>query len=123
MDLTVEKVIRISNDYNYVSKRLETVCKCIKEEAWRGELPGIPQYSLWNFRHGEVDYDTWGIIPASENEGAKIMVAAWNGNTTEPFDNSSVMIPFEFINMDEDELLKLLRGETDEHCQDSKSSD
>lgn len=114
MDLTVETVLRISKEYNYVSKRLEAVCKCIKEEAWRGELPGIPHYSLWNFRHGEVDCDTWGILSRPKPEEAKIMIAAWNGNSTEPFDNSSVMIPFEFINMDEDELLKLLRGETNE---------
>lgn len=112
MDLTVETVLRISKEYNYVSKRLEAVCRCIKEEAWRSELPGISQSSLWNFKNGEVDCDTWGILSGSKTEEAKIMVAAWNGNRTEPFDNSSVMIPFEFINMDENELLKLLRGET-----------
>lgn len=114
MDITFEEVLRISKEYDHITKRLEVVCKCIKKESWRKELPRISQSSLWPFRHGTVDCCCWGVLPAWKSEEAKICMADWDGYDAESFNNTSVLIPFEFINMTEDELTQLLRGETNE---------
>lgn len=113
--LDYAEVARISKEYDLIIERLEVVCKCIKKEAWRRELPRISQSSLWPFRHGTVDCCAWSVLPACKSEEAKIWISAWDGYDAESFNNTSVLIPFEFINMTEDELTQLLRGETNEH--------
>lgn len=112
MDLNFEEVLHINNEYNRIAERIAMVCGFIKKESWRKELPRISQSSLWVFKHGTVDCYDWAVMPVSKSEEARIWVAAWDGYDAEPFNNSSVLIPFEFITMDEDELTQLLRGET-----------
>ena len=51
------------------------------------------------------------MLPKTGTEEAKIMIPAWDGYDGEMFDNSTVLIPFDFINMTEEELVELLKGE------------
>jgi hypothetical protein len=43
------------------------------------------------------------------------MIPAWDGYDGEMFDNSSVLIPFDFINMTEEELVELFKEAKDEN--------
>jgi hypothetical protein len=111
--LEFEKVQHIRSEYNYITNSISKVCEIIKRFSYRKQLPRIDSSSLWIFKHGIVyPYHGWTLLPKTDVEGARIMIPAWDGYDGEMFDNSSVLIPFDFINMTEEELVELFK-ETD----------
>lgn len=100
---------RIQLAYDRIGNSISKVCKIIKQFSRYKQLPRIPASSLWNFKHGIVYPDHgWTLFPQTGAEEARICIPAWDGYDGESFDNSSVIIPFDFINMEEEELVKLL---------------
>lgn len=110
-DLNQEKLLHIRKEYNRVSEKIAMVCGCIQKESWRKKLPGISAYSLEIFKHGVIDCNNWDVMPETEYEESKIWVSAWDGYDAEPYENTSVIFPLEFISMDEKEIFQVLRGE------------
>lgn len=114
--ITIEEITRIQSEYNSICESLANICNTIRKIAKRSkkELPRIDEGSAWIFRHGVVDTDaTWEIIPKDDKyfEETIIKVPAWDGYDGELYNNSSVNIPLDFLNMSNDELVKLLESE------------
>ena len=110
--LEIEEVRRIQSEYDRITNSINKICKIIKRFSYRKQLPRITGSSLWIFKHGIVYPDHgWTLLPKTGTEEAKIMIPAWDGYDGEMFDNSSVLIPFDFISMEEEELVELLKGE------------
>ena len=111
----LEEVQRIQSNYDGIINSISKVCKIIKRFSYRKQLPRITASSLWIFKHGIVYPDHgWTLLQQKGTEEAKLMIPAWDGYGGENYDNSTVLIPFDFINMEEEELIELLKGETDE---------
>ena len=112
-NINIEEVQRIQSEYDCITDSISEVCKIIKRFSYRKQLPRIPSSSLWVFKHGIVypDYG-WTLLQRKGIEEARIMIPAWDGYDGEMYDNSSVVIPFDFINMSEEELVELFK-ETD----------
>jgi hypothetical protein len=107
-NISIEEVQRIKSEYNSITNSIREVCKIIKRFSYRKQLPRIDSSSLWIFKHGIVYPDHgWTLLPQKGTEEARIMISAWDGYDGEMFDNSSVEIPFDFINMTEEELVEL----------------
>lgn len=114
--LNIEEVQRIQSEYDRISDAIRKVCKIIKRFSYRKQLPRITVSSLWVFKHGIVYIDHgWTLLPKTGTEEARIMITAWDGYDGEMFDNSSVVIPFDFINMTEEELVELFKGTDNEN--------
>jgi hypothetical protein len=113
--IKIEEVQRIQSEYDCITDSISKVCKIIKRFAYRKELPRITSSSLWIFKHGLVYPDHgWTLLQQKGTEEARLMIPAWDGYDGEMFDNSSVVIPFDFINMTEEELVELFKGANDE---------
>jgi hypothetical protein len=113
--IDIKEIQRIQSEYNSITNSISEVCKIIKRFSYRKQLPRIDSSSLWIFKHGIVyPYHGWTLLPKTDVEGARIMIPAWDGYDGEMFDNSSVLIPFDFINMTEEELVELFKGANDE---------
>lgn len=111
--IELEEAQRIQSEYDRITNSISKVCEIIKRLSYYKQLPRIPASSLWDFKHGIVYPDHgWTLFPQTGAEEARISIPAWDGYDGEPFDNSSVLIPFDFINMEEEELVKLLKGES-----------
>lgn len=103
-----EEVQRIQSEYDNIINSIGKVCDIIKRFSYRKQLPRITASSLWVFKHGIVYPDHgWTLLRKTGTEEARIMISAWDGYDGEMFDNSSVVIPFDFINMTEEELVEL----------------
>lgn len=106
----IEEVLRIQSEYDCITNSICKVCNIIKRFSYRKQLPRITDSSLWIFKNGIVYPDHgWTLLPKTGTEEAKIMIPAWDGYDGEMFDNSSVLIPFNFINMTEEELVELFK--------------
>jgi hypothetical protein len=106
--INIEEVKRIQSEYDYITTSIKEVCDIIKRFSYRKQLPRISASTLWNFKHGIVYPDHgWTLLRKTGTEEARIMIPAWDGYDGEMFDNSSVLIPFDFINMTEEELVEL----------------
>lgn len=106
--INIEQVQRIQSEYDRISDAIRKVCKIIKRFSYRRQLPRITTSSLWIFKHGLVYPDHgWTLLEQKGTEEARLMIPAWDGYDGEMCDNSSVVIPFDFINMTEEELVKL----------------
>lgn len=113
--INIEEVQRIQSEYDCISNSISKVCEIIKRFSYRKQLPRITASSLWNFKHGIVYPDHgWTLLLPKGTEEARLMIPAWDGYDGEMYDNSTVLIPFDFINMEEEELVELLKGEYDE---------
>jgi hypothetical protein len=111
--IELEEAQRIQSEYDRITNSISKVCEIIRRFSYYKQLPRIPASSLWNFKHGIVYPDHgWTLLPQTGAEEARILISAWDGYDGENFDNSSVLIPFDFINMEEEELVKLLKGES-----------
>ncbi len=105
-----EEVQRIQSEYDCITNSISKVCEIIKRFSYRKQLPRITASSLWVFKHGIVYPDHgWTLLQQKGVEEARLMIPAWDGYDGEMFDNSSVVIPFDFINMTEEELVELLK--------------
>ena len=114
--INIDEVQRIQSEYDSITNSITEVCKIIKRFSYHKQLPRIPSSSLWVFKHGIVCPDHgWTLLPKTGTEEAKIMIPAWDGYDGEMFDNSSVLIPFDFINMTEEELVELFKGADNEN--------
>ena len=114
-NIGIDEVQRIQSEYDSITNSIREVCKIIKRFSYRKQLPRIPSSSLWVFKYGIVRPDHgWTLLSKIGTEEARIMIPAWDGYDGEMLDNSSVLIPFDFINMEEEELVELLKGTTDE---------
>lgn len=103
-----EEVQHIQSEYDNIINSIGKVCDIIKRFAYRKQLPRITASSLWVFKHGIVyPGHGWTLLQKTGTEEARIMISAWDGYDGEMFDNSSVVIPFDFINMTEEELVEL----------------
>jgi hypothetical protein len=113
--INIDEVRRIQSEYDRITASIHNVCDIIKRFSYRKQLPRIPSSSLWVFKHGIVypDYG-WTLLQRKGIEEARIMIPAWDGYDGEMFDNSSVLIPFDFINMTEEELVELFKEAKDE---------
>ena len=106
-NIEIEQVQYIKSEYYRITNSISKVCEIIKRFSYRKQLPRIDSSSLWIFKHGIVyPYHGWTLLPKE----AKIMSPAWDGYDGEMFDNSDVLIPFDFINMEEEELVELFKG-------------
>lgn len=110
--IKLEDVQRIQSEYDHITDSIRKVCDIIKQFSYRKQLPRILTSTLWIFKHGIVypDYG-WTLLPRVGTEEARIRVPAWDGYDEEMSDNSTVLIPFDFINMEKDALVELLKGE------------
>ena len=110
--IDLEEVKRIQSEYDNITNSINRVCNIIERFAYNKQLPRIPTYSLWVFKQGIVypEYG-WTFVPQVGAEEAKLRVSAWDGCDTDPCANTSILIPFDFINMEDEELIKLLKGE------------
>jgi hypothetical protein len=114
-NIGIEEVQRIQSEYDNITHSISKVCKIIKRFSYRKQLPRISASTLWNFKHGIVYPDHgWTLLPQKGTEEARIMIPAWDGYDGEMFDNSSILIPFDFINMTEEELVELFKEAKDE---------
>jgi hypothetical protein len=115
-NIAIEEVQRIQSEYDRITASIHNVCDIIKRFSYRKQLPRITADSLWIFKHGIVYTDHgWSLLPKTGAEEARIMIPAWDGYDGEMFDNSSVLIPFDFINMTEEELVELFKEAKDEN--------
>lgn len=113
--IKLDEVQRIQSEYDRIADSISNVCKIIERFSYRKQLPRIPTSTLWIFKHGVVYPDHgWTLLPQVGTEEARIRVPAWDGYDGEFFDNSTVLIPFDFINMEEEELIELLKGPDNE---------
>lgn len=113
--INIEEVQRIQSEYDSITNSISKVCKIIKQFAYRKQLPRITTSSLWVFKHGIVYPDHgWTLLEQKGTEEARLMIPAWDGYDGEMYDNSTVVIPFDFINMTEEEMVELFKGANDE---------
>ena len=110
--IELEEAKRIQSEYDCVTESIAKVCNIIKRFSDKAkQLPRIPENTLWCFKHGVVyPHYGWTLCPQIAAEETKICLSAWDGFGETIFDNSNVLIPFDFLNMSEDELVKLLTG-------------
>ena len=114
-NMSIEDVQCIQSEYDRITNSISKVCEIIRRFSYRKQLPQISASSLWNFKHGVVYPDHgWTLLPQTIADKARIIIPAWDGYDGENFDNSSVIIPFDFINMTEEELVELFKGANDE---------
>lgn len=107
-NISIEEVRRIQSEYDFITNSIGKVCKIIKRFSYRKELPWITASSLWIFKHGFVYPDHgWTLLEQKCTEDAWLMIPAWDGYDGEMYDNSTVVIPFDFMNMTEEELVEL----------------
>jgi hypothetical protein len=113
--INIEEVQRIQSEYDCITQSIREVCEIIKRFSYRKQLPRITEPSLWIFKHGIVYPDHgWTLLLQRGTEEARLMISAWDGYDGEMCDNSSVVIPFDFINMTEEELVELFKEANDE---------
>ena len=109
-NISIEEAQHIKSEYDRITNSISKVCEIIKRFSYRKQLPRISASSLWNFKHGIVYPDHgWTLLPQTIADKARIIIPAWDGYDGEMFDNSSVIIPFDFINMAEEELVNLFK--------------
>jgi hypothetical protein len=114
-NIGIEEVQRIQSEYDCITASISDVCKIIKRFSYRKQLPRITEPSLWIFKHGIVYPDHgWTLLLQRGTEEARLMISAWDGYDGEMYDNSTVVIPFDFINMTEEELVELFKESNDE---------
>jgi hypothetical protein len=115
-NISIEEVQRIQSEYDRISNSISKVCEIIKRFSYRKQLPRITAPSLWIFKHGIVYPDHgWTLLQQKGAEEARFMIPAWDGYDGEMSDNSTVLIPFDFINMAEEELVELFKGADNEN--------
>lgn len=114
--LELDEVRRIQSEYDHITNSISKVCNIIKRLSYHKQLSRITDSSLWILKHGIIYPDHgWTLLPKTGTEEAKIMIPAWDGYDGEMFDNSTVLIPFDFINMTEEELVELFKEADNEN--------
>lgn len=109
--INIEEVQRIQSEYDGITESISKVCKIIKRFSYREQLPRITASSLWVFKYGIVYTDDgWTLLQRKGTQEARIRIPAWDGCDEDYVANSFVLIPFDFINMTEEELVELLKG-------------